>query len=117
MKVAEIVDRIIELMDKDGVSDAEMGRRIGVTRQSVGKWKKSKQISMESFINIIQEYPHWDANWILTGKKKSITLDDISHLPEINEELFQIEDKSKEIINLARSLLERLAPKITEKED
>ncbi|MDA3880480.1 MAG: helix-turn-helix transcriptional regulator [Prolixibacteraceae bacterium] len=61
-------DRIVEFIEKEGVSAAEFADNIGVQRSSVSHVLNGRNNPGFSFIQkILESYPNLNSRWLLTG--------------------------------------------------
>lgn len=79
--VYNIADRIQYLRDKTGMKQAELAKRLGISRSAVNSWEMS--LSFPSVSNIIQmtQIFHISADYLLTLSDK-VTVD----ITALNEE-------------------------------
>ncbi|MFA6352015.1 MAG: helix-turn-helix transcriptional regulator [Bacteroidales bacterium] len=62
-------NRLMEFMKEEGMSQIDLAKLIGVSRQNVNAWfTKGVTISDRMLIRIIEAIEMIDARWFLTGK-------------------------------------------------
>ncbi|MDR2655524.1 MAG: helix-turn-helix domain-containing protein [Oscillospiraceae bacterium] len=65
------VERIIALMDKQGINGKVLTTELGISSSSVTEWKKGKaKPSVEAIVKIAQ-YFQVTTDWLLTGEENS----------------------------------------------
>lgn len=87
-------DRLIQFIKSTGSSIRQFEIKWGVSSGYVNNI--SKGIGNEYLINLCNQYPELDLNWLLTGKG-SMLLDDIYH-EKYKEQIIEIRDHLNNII-------------------
>lgn len=64
-KVTTTVDRIIEFIDRKGISKREFAATVGVSHSLIGK---SNAIGSDKLEKILSSYPELNPTWLLTGE-------------------------------------------------
>lgn len=86
-KVNNIGQRIKKLLKEKGISQAELARRIGVSRAAVSEWVRGKSEPSESTLKLIAKEFGVNENWLKTGEGEIWSKDrslekEIENLPE-----------------------------------
>lgn len=66
---SKFVDRIQYILDSEGIKQAELARRLGITRATISEWMKgrSKSPRMETPF-LIESRLGYSARWVATGE-------------------------------------------------
>nr|DAT39302.1 MAG TPA: SOS-response transcriptional repressor [Caudoviricetes sp.] len=84
-----IIERIKIMADTEGISLAELERKIGASQSTLSKaYKGKKDIQSKWLTAIVMLYPQYSADWILTGetpiykqdKSKDLRIDGGGHI-------------------------------------
>ena len=68
--------RIDEIIDNEGINITALEQRIGASQGVLSRAKRnSTTISSEWIIKILENYPKYNANWLLTGEGEMLKRD------------------------------------------
>lgn len=106
--------RIKNLLYELKITEAELGRRIGMTRASINQMLKGEaKVSANLIMGIAKEFPDADFRWLLTGEKGEGQK--ISGENAISKFYNPCEEKDKQIQDL-HEMIKQLISKIPDAE-
>jgi transcriptional regulator with XRE-family HTH domain len=84
--ILDIIDRIIDLMNRNSVTAAQLTRDIGLTNGLITQWKQRKQNPSMEKLNMIASYFNVSVDYLLGNeqKKSSAEAEEIND-PKIRE--------------------------------
>ena len=64
-----ILERIKEIMDKEGISPSALADQIGISRPLMSHVMSGRnKPSLQLVLKLLEHYPHYSADWLLLGK-------------------------------------------------
>lgn len=61
-------ERVLKIVEEEGMTYSDFARRIGVTKHLVSNWKNKNQTVPDKYlVSIIMEFPDVNARWLVTG--------------------------------------------------
>ena len=67
--MAKILDRIKEIAEKEGITIGALERNIGASKGVLSRAiDKGTDIQAKWIVQIVENYPHYSADWLLTGR-------------------------------------------------
>lgn len=104
------VQRIKKLLSDNNISEAELGRRIGMTRSSINQMIIGKRnVSANLIMGIAKEFPDVDIRYLITGEKEENP--EMVGDKEISKFYNPLEAKDKQIQDL-HDMIKQLISKI-----
>lgn len=107
--------RIKNLLYELKISEAELARRIGMTRTAINQMLKGEsKVSANMIMGIAQEFPDVDIRWLLTGKKA----EDLSLVsePEVGYARYNPMQEKDQQIKQLHEMIKQLISKIPDAE-
>lgn len=109
-----IVKRIKELSDNEGIKITQLEEKIGASKGVLSRSLKNNTDIQSKWVTLIVEnYPQYNAEWLLTGKglmisKKEIRIPEVKTEPECMVKscdfMAMIDRKDKTIVEMAKEI-------------
>lgn len=104
-----IADRIRAVQDKLQLNDVELGKLVGATKATVGKWKNQNAVPSHRYLVRLREKRGIDDEWVLYGRGEmmvKVVEDDFTR--SIGAIAKHMEDEKKDrLLDYARYLAEQ----------
>ncbi len=113
--MSEIVKRIKEFIDNEGIKVAALEKQLGMSNNSFRKsYNNGGSIGTDKLENFLRQFPHIDANWLLFGKrnedeksiKKATEPEESYTKKHHNNEIYKLQLEYIEKLSAEKALLE-----------
>lgn len=111
MKMNTILDRVLEIANSEGITITSLEKKIGASAGVLSRAiRNNTDIQTKWVQNVIENYPLYDANWLLTGKgnmlkdKKEYLLED-SNIIKISERPMSVYTLTKDYYSQDKQLI------------
>lgn len=79
------IDRLEKVLEKKGITKAELAEKTGIRRPTLSEWKKNGAIPAGDVCVRIARYLDVDVEWLITGKER----EEAQQAPQARNELLE----------------------------
>ena len=110
-RIPSITDRLIEAIDESGLSQTDLGRRVGVTKAAINGWVKGRAVNLRpAHLFAAADALGVEPRWLATGKGPK-------HRTKIVDGELRLLDEYRALSDEAKHAVDTLVHQIAEPRD